>query len=42
MWRRVEDFIQRADERFPRALGDLMLALGAAVLITFIVRAIVG
>jgi hypothetical protein len=42
MWRRLEDQIQKADERFPRALGDVALALGAALLITFIVRAVVG
>jgi hypothetical protein len=42
MWRRLEDLIQKADEHFPRALGDMALALGAAVLITFIVRIVVG
>jgi hypothetical protein len=42
MWRRLEDLIQRTDELFPRALGDIALALTAAVLITFIVRAVVS
>lgn len=40
MWRQLEGLSQRVDERVPPLVVDVVLAAGAASLITFIVRSI--
>lgn len=42
MWRHLEDFVQRADERLPPVVFDAGVAIAAAVIITFLVRSVVG